>query len=261
MIGGCHPEPRDELAIAICNDDGEKLAEKLAAGETVRVSIKVDTEFWDAKPNNVVGEIPGFGPQAHEIVILSAHLDSWHLAEGAIDNGNGSSAILETARALSALDWKPRRTVRFVWFMGEEQGLRGSDAYVAAHSAELDDVVAVINVDMPGSPRRLVTFGHREVLGFLESASGWLRGYELEVKNSDAKGRWSDHAPFMDAGVCTVVLTGELGDGVKHYHTVNDKYEIVDRRRTVQSAAVLGVLVRQLADCPQRPTERLSAEE
>ena len=143
IIGTCHKEPRPEPGLVIRHEDGESLAEKLAAGESVQLNVQITAEVWDAEPRNVVGEIAGCGPLRHETVILCAHLDSWHLAEGAIDNGNGSAAILESARALAAVGWKPRRTVRFIWFMGEEQGLFGSQAYVAAHADELDDVVAV----------------------------------------------------------------------------------------------------------------------
>ena len=75
-----------------------------------------------------------------------------------------------------------------------------------------------------------------------------LRGYELNEKIGKLSGSFSDHAPFLDAGVCTMTLWGDLGDGVRNYHTAGDKYEIVDRRATVESAAVLGVLMRQLAD-------------
>ncbi len=262
VIGGCHLEPCSDPGIAIRYDEGEKLAELLAAGESARLNVEVQADIWDAKPNNVVADITGTGPLANEMVILCAHLDSWHLGEGAIDNGNGAAAILETARALNAIDWQPRRTVRFVWFMGEEQNLYGSKAYVAAHEHELDDLVAVINVDMPGSPRKFATFGHPEIVDFLESVQGQLRGYEIaeEVGNHRGSGG-SDHAPFVAAGVCAVSLWGDIGEGGKTYHTPNDKYEVVDRRKTIQSAAALGVLVRQLADCPERPTQRLSPSE
>src|SRR5439155_11632427 len=73
----------------------------------------------------------------NEYVILGAHLDSWDLGTGATDNGTGSMVVLETARLLSQLKVQPRRTIRFVLFTGEEQGLHGSKAYVAKHKEEL----------------------------------------------------------------------------------------------------------------------------
>jgi hypothetical protein len=69
-------------------------------------------------------------------------------------------------------------------------------------------------------------------------------------------GDWSDHAPFMREGVATMAIWGELGPGVKYYHTTGDTYETVDRRGTVETSAVLSVLVRRLADAAERPTVR-----
>jgi hypothetical protein len=254
IIGNGHDEPRPEPLVVIRRD--ERLLERLAAGEELSVNIRLETENWPCSPRNVVAEIPGNGPLADEVVILCAHLDGWHLAEAAIDNGTGSAAILETARALAAVDWKPRRTVRFIWFMAEEIGLLGSRAYVRDHADELDNIVAVVNVDMPGSPRGMVAFGHPEIEGFLESVAADLSAYELSVRVRDPTGMWSDHAPFMVEGVCTLAVRGDLGPGVKHYHTANDRYDEVDRRATNEAAAVFAVLVRRLADAPDRPGVR-----
>jgi carboxypeptidase Q len=254
IIGNGHHTPRPEPGVVIRHD--EELIARLAQGESLRLNIQLDTENWDCRPNNVVGEIPGHGPQAREVIILCAHLDSWHLAEGAIDNGIGSATILETARALTHIGWQPRRTVRFIWFMGEELGLTGSTAYVRQHEQELDDIVAVINCDMPGSPRMFGVYGHPELKTFVQDVQADLAGYELQDKIEDWSGDGSDHAPFTEHGVAALALGGELGPGVKNYHTTGDKFEAVDRRGTIPSAAVLGVVLRRLADMPQRPTLR-----
>jgi Zn-dependent M28 family amino/carboxypeptidase len=228
----------------------------LEAGQTVRARIEIETEFWEGRPRNVVAEVPGTGPHADEIVILCAHLDAWHLGEGALDNGTGSAAILEAARALRAVDWQPRRTVRFVWFMGEEFGLRGSRAYVAAHADELDRIVAVVNSDMPGRPRRLVAFHHDTLTPLMEAVCTDFPGFEMGHAVSDSRGMWSDHAPFMRQGVGTLMVSGDMGPDVKYYHTTGDTYEAVDRPATVQAAAVYAVLIRRLADRPEPPTTR-----
>ncbi len=257
-VGQCHPEPRPEPGVAVRGSDGAELAKRLESGETVRLNIRVEADAWAATPNNVVAEIAGRGPHAGEVVILCAHLDSWHLAEGALDNATGASAILEAARALSRAGWRPARTVRFVWFMGEEHGLHGSKAYVRQYAAELDDIVAVVNADMPGSPRKLATFDHPEIVEFLKGVQRDLSGFEISEEIANARWTASDHAPFMRQGVCALGVHGEMGPGVKFYHSVGDAYEQVDRRATTQAAAVLAVLVRRLADAPQRPTQRLA---
>lgn len=259
IIGNGHKVARPEPLVVVKRD--EELLSRLDAGETLSARLELQTEIWPCRPRNVVGEIPGRGAAADEVVMLTAHLDSWHLAEGAMDNGSGSAAILEAARALAASAWRPRRTLRFVWFMSEELGLEGSRAYVAQHADELDRIVAVINADMPGEPRRLVVFHHEELVPLLEQVKADLPAYGLEVALSDSRGMWSDHAPFMREGVCTVAVSGELGDGAKHYHTVGDTYETVDVRGTVHSSAVFAVLLRRLADAEARPTVRRAAWE
>jgi Iap family predicted aminopeptidase len=255
-VGMGHLEPSPQPAVVITGADGAQLAQRLEAGQTVRLNIKIEAESWQATPNNVVGEIPGQGGLADEVIILGAHLDSWHLAEGALDNGTGSTAILEAARALAAIDWRPQRTVRFVWFMGEEHGLFGSKAYVNAHEDELDHIVVVVNVDMPGSPRSLYTLEHAELNPLLELLVADLKGFEMSEEIGSGSWTGSDHAPFMKQGVCAMSLSGDLGPGVKYYHSSGDKYEEVDRRGTNQAAAMLAVLIRRLADAPERPGQR-----
>lgn len=260
-VGTCHPQPAPQPGVAIIGKHGEELVRRLEAGQTVRVNIQIEADAWTCQPDIVVGEIPGTGPLAREVVILCGHLDSWHLAEGALDNGTGSAAILEVARALTRVDWRPRRTVRFVWFQGEEHGLHGSRAYAAAHRNEMDDIVAVVNVDMPGSPRRFATFGHPEVVEFLQSVRRDLAAFDIADEITDARWTASDHAAFMKEGVCALSLHGDLGPGVKYYHSTGDTYDRVDCRGTNQAAAALAVLVRRLADEPQRPTVRLDPAE
>jgi hypothetical protein len=254
-IGNGHDCPRPEPAVVIRH--AEELLAALQRGETVRLNIRLETENWDGRPNNVVGEIPGRGPLAKQVLTVCAHLDSWDLAEGALDNGSGAATILETARALRRVNWQPRRTIRFIWFMGEEQGLAGSAAYVRQHAGELDDIVAVINLDMPGAPRSFGIHGEQPPLeSFLQNLRGDLAAYELNAEIGHRSGHGSDDASFADQGVSTISIGGEIGPGVKNYHTAGDKYEAVDTRGTVQTSAVLAVMVRRLADLPERLTVR-----
>ncbi len=95
---------------------------------------------------NVVAEIRGY-EKPDESVILGAHLDSWDLGTGALDNGCNSALVIEAARVLKATGLRPRRTIRFILFSGEEQGLLGSWAYVKTHRAELDKIRAVVIFD------------------------------------------------------------------------------------------------------------------
>lgn len=247
-VSGSHVEPRPEPGVAIAHEDGQRLTELLAAGQTVRLTVTIRADVWEATAYNVIAELPGRGPRANELVLLGAHLDSWHLAEGAIDNANGSAVVLETARALAALPRQPRRTIRFIWFMGEEQGLFGSQAYVTAHRSELPRMVAMVNVDMPGAPRKFAAAGPPPLIASLAAVIQRLRGYELDPEIGPLSGRFSDHAPFQENGVPVLTLWGDLGDASRHHHTATDMFEVVDRPATLHSAAVLAVVLRHLAD-------------
>lgn len=252
IIGNAHDMARPEPVVNVAHDSD--LVARLAAGERPRMRIELAAENWRGTARNVVAEIPGNGPQAEEIIILCAHLDSWHLAEGALDNGAGSAVVLEAARVLAAADWRPQRTVRFLWFMGEELGLLGSTAYVAAHSEELPRIVAVINTDMPGAPQYFGQFTCPEIEPVLADLIADLPGLAIRPEIRAWSGAWSDHAPFVERGVCALSLGGDQGPGAMYYHTAADTFETVDVQRTVPTAGVLALLVRRLADLPERPT-------
>ena len=112
------------------------------APAVTRVEVEIDNKFIPGPITvyNTVGEIPG--EKADEFVVVGAHLDSWDLAQGTTDNGTGSCIVLETARLLARSGVKPKRTIRFVLFTGEEQGLHGSKQYVTAQGRDAQASVA-----------------------------------------------------------------------------------------------------------------------
>ena len=124
--------------IALSNDHYNRLARMLRQGEKVRLSVNLQVEFDDSDPMsyNTVAEIPGTDLK-DEVVMLGAHLDSWHTATGATDNAAGVAVMMEAARILKAVGVQPRRTVRVALWSGEEQGLLGSRSYVREHFGPL----------------------------------------------------------------------------------------------------------------------------
>ncbi len=105
----------------------------------LEIEIKNELSKKPVEVYNTVADLPGTD-KADEVVILGAHLDSWDLATGSTDNGTGSMVVLEAARTLAKLNLKPRRTIRFVLFTGEEQGLIGSKEYIKAHKNDLGKI-------------------------------------------------------------------------------------------------------------------------
>ncbi|HEX8354156.1 MAG TPA: M20/M25/M40 family metallo-hydrolase, partial [Pyrinomonadaceae bacterium] len=124
--------------IALSNDHYNRLARMLRQGERVRLSVNLQVEFDDSDPMsyNTVAEIPGTDLK-DEVVMLGAHLDSWHTATGATDNAAGVAVMMEAVRIIKALGLQPRRTVRIALWSGEEQGLLGSRFYVREHFGPL----------------------------------------------------------------------------------------------------------------------------
>src|SRR5258708_24819093 len=125
----------------VAREDALKLARLVAANPgKVRVKLAMPNEIGGpAEQENVVGEIRGY-EKPDEVVILGAHLDSWELGTGALDNGCNDALVIEAARAIKATGLLPKRTIRFILFSGEEQGTIGSFAYVKSHSAELNKI-------------------------------------------------------------------------------------------------------------------------
>ncbi len=249
---GTSPVP----AAGISKEDGERIKRSLARGEAVRVRITMTNQIGTMKSENLIGEVPGSGS---DIVLVGGHLDSWDLSQGAIDNGTGAVTVLEAARALAASGIVPSATVRFVLFMGEEEGLCGSRAYAAQHAGELSRTRAMINCDMTGVPVGVRVMGHKEADPFLTALMSALEGFDLPMGISHRAGLYGDHQPFLLDGVPVVMPMTRLdGDGDKYYHTAGDTFDkITNFRQLSMCAAVVSVVACELAWPKARPIERL----
>src|ERR1700674_2199344 len=173
---------------------------RLADGAAVEAEVSIESSF-SGKPvevYNTVAEIPG-SEKPDEVVIIGGHLDSWDLGTGATDNGTGSMAVLAAARALQKVGWKPKRTIRFVLFTGEEQGLNGSKAYVKAHKDELPKISGVLVHDTgTGKVLNIGLMGNYAVRETIDHALYPLakaKGVGL-VEPSLRREGGSDHVPF-----------------------------------------------------------------
>ena len=143
------PNRVSPLPNLVISHEDYTLLERLAhSGVTPRIVATVENTLGKAPVDqwNTVAEIKGTD-RPGQVVILGAHLDSWDLGTGTTDNGTGAMAVLETARVIAQSGVKPKRTIRFILFSGEEEGLLGSRAYAAAHAAEADSIQAVLVLD------------------------------------------------------------------------------------------------------------------
>jgi carboxypeptidase Q len=137
----------------------------------------------EVKVPNVIGEIPG-RELPDEIVIVGAHLDSWQPGTGAQDNGTGAASMIEVARAVQSLHRAPRRTMRFILFGGEEEGLLGSNAYVRQHMVDLPKIDAVVITDSGSQPAKgWAMMGRDDEKSAIASLGPLLEVYDFMKKN------------------------------------------------------------------------------
>jgi carboxypeptidase Q len=245
-------------AVAADLASGERLRAGLEeAGEDgLVVRLYVDNWMERTEAANVLGEIPG---TSNEVILVGAHLDSWDLAQGAVDNGTGTLAVLDIARALAEhvaeTGQVPYRSIRFAFWMGEELGLYGSRAYVDDRLEEdrLDRYAAILNLDVIGSPEGLGAMGRREAEPFLRHVRNALRGSELSLDDelTTSGGLYSDHQPFLMQGVpVLVVRSRQLPEAAGVGHTLDDNRDVIDEPGIARTAAVSAALLWAAANTP-----------
>lgn len=207
--------------IALAIDQYNRLTRMLKAGEKVRMKVSLVAQFSkDAvMAYNTIAEIPG-SDKADEIVMIGGHMDSWHSGTGATDNGAGVAAVMEAVRIIQVLGLKPRRTIRIALWSGEEQGLFGSEAYVAKHfgkpSGESKDE-SLMRLARGGTATKITRGPEYDKLSAyynLDNGTGKIRGVYLQ--NNEAVRpifrQWLQ--PFRDLGAAT--LTASNTDGTDH---------------------------------------------
>ncbi|MGB2626387.1 MAG: M20/M25/M40 family metallo-hydrolase [Candidatus Acidiferrum sp.] len=209
---------------------------------------------------NVVGEIRGY-EKPDEIVVLGAHLDSWELGTGALDNGCNAAMVVEAARAIKASGLLPRRTIRFILFGGEEQGMIGSWGYVRAHRSELDKYKGVVVFDSGVGRVTGYSLGGRgdiepAINEILKPFAGWgVDHHTLDME-------WgTDHFDFMLEGVPTLVANQDISNYLFNYHAASDTFDKVDIRELKLNTVLAAVTVWGIADRPEPIGARLSRSE
>jgi Zn-dependent M28 family amino/carboxypeptidase len=219
----------------------------------VEVNIEGKLSGKPVEVYNTVAEIPG-SEKPDEVVILGAHLDSWDLGTGATDNGTGSVAVLAAARALQKVGVKPKRTIRFVLFTGEEQGLVGSRAYVKAHQSELGKISGVLVHDS-GTGKVLTVglmgnYAARETIDHALYPLGRAKEVGLMEPTLRTEGG-SDHVPFDEAGVPGFWCVQDPADYDKAHHSQADTIERVRWDDLTEGAQVLAAFAYNVAELPE----------
>jgi len=251
--------PRGPLpVISVAKEDSLFLRRLLARGP-VKVSFDVENSFDTSpyKERNVVADLPGSDPG--EIVLMGGHFDSWDPGQGANDDGSGIAAVLEAARVFKTLGIKPRATIRFAFFSGEEQALLGSRAYAEAHKSDLDHFRAVLIMDEGAqAPHGFQIQGRDDLKASLEKILRPLA--PLNANDLSLAGSFDqDHAPFLAFGVPALTLWVEPGEYDTLHHTAIDTFDKIDPRMLSLDTAVMAIAAYEIASAEQNPGPRLSS--
>ena len=209
---------------------------------------------------NVVGEIRG-KEKPEEVVVLGAHLDSWALGTGAEDNGVNVALVIDVARAFKELGLQPRRTVRFILFAGEEQGMWGSAGYVERHKAELDRHAGVVIFDVgSGRTRGFYVSGRPELRPVLAKALSIYSGMGPAAHSLDGVDG-TDNFDFLLSGVPSFVADQDPAPYLPDYHAESDVPDRVNVKEARRNAGLAATLVWSLANSPAAIPKRQTREQ
>ena len=245
----------------VAREDAMRLARFVSSGQRVHVRFSMPNRIGGPlEQENVVGEIRG-REKPDEIVILGAHLDSWELGTGALDNGCNAALVIEAARAIAASGLRPLRTIRFVLFSGEEQGTLGSWAYVKSHAAELDKIRAVIVFDSGiGRVTGYSLGGRKDIEAGVREALQPLQSWGANTHTTDAS-FGTDNFDFLLESVPTLVANQEEANYLPNYHAQSDTLDKVDIRELKLHTALAAVTAWGMADRAEPLGKRLSRAE
>jgi len=247
--------------VSMTAEDQGQLERYIARGLTPRVRFNIQNTFTSGpvESANVVGEIRG-SENPEQVLVVGGHLDSWDLSEGSTDNGMGTSCTLGAADAIVRSGMKPRRTIRFVLFTGEEQGLDGSFAYVKQHQGEMANHLGSLILDNGQGPVRSFQLGGRDDLVDTFKPFAAALADIREVKVDDKVEDGTDTLPFSIAGLPGINMDQDSPEYKYTHHSAADALNAVKPDVLAQDASLMALAAYWIADRPERFASPWSAE-
>ncbi|MDB2342906.1 M20/M25/M40 family metallo-hydrolase [Flavobacteriaceae bacterium] len=229
-------------AAAISTNGAQLLSSMLSLNDNLDFYLKQDCKnFPDVPSHNVVGEIKG-SKFPDEIIVVGGHLDSWDLGDGAHDDGAGIVQSMEVLRLFKAMNYQPKRTIRVVLYMNEENGLRGGKAYANYAKTNKENHIFALESDAGGfSPRGFVFEANTSQF---EQISSWKSYFEPYLANHfQLGGSGADIGPLRNG---KTVLSGLRPDSQRYFdyhHAANDTFDAINKRELELGAAAMASLV------------------
>ena len=246
--------------VLVAREDAGRMARLLASGQPLSLYADLSIPNHIGGPitaANVIAELRGT-EKPDEFVLLGAHLDSWELGTGALDNGCNAALVIDALRAIKASGLRPRRSIRFVLFSGEEEGMVGSRAYTVAHQAELDKTGGVVIFDSGiGRVTGFSLGGRRDIADAATALVAPLKQFDATTLTTDAD--WgTDNFDFLLQGVPTFVANQEEYNYLLNYHAMSDTFDKVDLVQLKKHVAEAAALTFGIANSPARLGPRLN---
>ncbi len=235
-------------AAALSNPDADLLATQVASGKDVTFRLQLLTRTLpEASSANVIGEVVG-REKPEEIVLLGAHLDSWDLGTGAVDDGAGCAIMMGAAKLIAELPQRPRRTLRVVLFANEEFGLSGARAYAEQHASELARHRAAFESDLGAAPVwRFTSRVAPADLPLVERIASLLLPLGIQLGHNDETGG-ADLIPLRPARIPTFALWEDAAPYFDVHHTASDTLAMIDPAALQQNVAAHAILAYAVAD-------------
>lgn len=239
-------------AAAVAGEDADLIVRLASQGQVSMNLLLTPKTLPDAVSYNVIADYRG-SERPEEIVIVSGHLDSWDLGTGAIDDASGVAVAMQSIQLLRELKLRPRRTIRMVAWMNEENGLAGGRAYAADYAAQLQNHIAAIEMDRgAGHPLGYVAKASPAAIEMLAPVSTVLAASGAGLVRREAESPEADIIPLAAAGVPAFGLWQDTRTYFDYHHTSADTFDKIVPEELAENAAVMAVLAYALADMPQR---------
>jgi carboxypeptidase Q len=248
--------------VSMTAEDQGQIERYLERGITPRARFNVQNTFTNGpvETANVVGEIRG-RENPEQILVVGGHLDSWDLAQGTTDNGSGTATVLGAADTIARSKERPRRTIRFVLFTGEEQGLDGSIAYMKQHQSEMANHLGDLVLDAgQGAVKGFQLGGRDDLIPEFQAFTGALSNVKpLSVDDKIESG--TDTLPFSIAGLPGINMLQDTTDYKYTHHSAADSLEAQKADVLTQNSMLMALAAFWIADRPERfaapwPAER-----
>ncbi len=242
MSYGDTPENLKIPAAAISTNAAELLSTSLKLNPDIQFYFKQNCkQFDDVQSFNVIGEIKG-STHPDEIIVVGGHLDSWDLGDGSHDDGAGCVQSMEVLRIFKAIGYTPKRTIRVVLFMNEENGLRGGKKYAEVAQKNKENHVFALESDSGGFTPRGFSFDCTDEN--FKQVEGWknlFEPYNIHMFNKGGSG--ADIGPLKDGKIVLAGLRPDSQRYFDHHHSDNDTFEHVNKRELELGAATMASLV------------------